>query len=211
MEIQMTTKTKTTLSLKIPPEVTKIMPWITRAKATGERSHIDWARREFEIASERAREREQAERELEERRKWREFELEQERRWQEEERQQALLLEQRRREEEERRLRVNNARYGTHYAVEDDGNEYLQPTQSSQKGWRRLLSEFDDLCDWDRYSQWGRRRTFCRATGNRWRPIRTNEDRRNRVQRDEVVNHDFDRNGMNKWHFGKKPRTPWFK
>lgn len=134
--------TKQTLSLKLPPEVAKIMPWIVSAKASGNQKLAIWARREYEIACERARQRKRFERELEERRRaQREEDACREREFQ-------------RWLREERELRERHARWGIHYALED-GWEEIQPTQGSQKGWRRLLSEHPALCDKGRYGKWG--------------------------------------------------------
>ena len=140
----------TTLSLKLPPEVAKIMPWIVAAKITGDSKQAAWARKEYKIARERATQRE---------------------RWEIE--RQALLREIKEREdqEQERHLRSVEkwqkqrdywALLGVHFAVED-GWEEIQPCHSSQKGWRRLLSECDDLVDSNRYGKWGRGR------GTRWK------------------------------------------
>lgn len=164
----------TTLSLKLPPEVANIMPWILAARKSGDPKQIAWAKREYETAQEKARWREHYERRAEERR----LRFEYEQRLREEEQEREYLAWEAEQKKQEARLR----RLGGHVATEDDGCEYLQPTQSSQKGWRRLLSECPDLCERTRYGMWGGKRdTF--ASGH------------------HSVKHNC----------GRKPRKPWFK
>ena len=55
-------------TLKLPPEATKVLPWLIAAKKGGKTKDIEWAKREYEIAERRAREREEWEQEHEERR-----------------------------------------------------------------------------------------------------------------------------------------------
>ena len=175
----MTTNTWTKLSLKLKPETAKIMDWIVAAKMSGDPKQQAWAKNEFETASERARERERAEEALREREARFAF-------WREQERL-TLELEEREREAEceakfaeVRGFQAFWAQRGYHVALEE-GCE-AQPTQSSQKGWRRLLSEHDDLCDWRRYGQWGRT-SYRRNSGHR----------------------------SAKHNCGRKPRKSWFK
>lgn len=169
----------TTLSLKLPPEVAKIMPWIVAAKKTGDRKQAAWAKKEYEIARERAAQRERWEREREERRRENErLTREREERWE--------------RQAEERRKRDEyHALLGIHYA-EEDGWEYIQPCHSSQKGWRRLLSECTDVVD--------KRRFDLGAWGSNHDRIRSNQTcgKRNKYRGD-------------KHNCGRKPRKPWFK
>jgi hypothetical protein len=169
---------KTKLALRLPPEVSKIMPWIIAARATGCPKQIAWAQKEYEIATTRARAREQWERgraereenlrlEAEKRRAldafWREFDSLRAAEWQREEREEK---------------RWNNL--GFPNALKEGFGE-PQPAQSSQKGWRRLLSEHADLCNSKRYGQWGNSEgTF------------------------QLSKH----TGLAK---GRKPRKPWFK
>ena len=138
----------TKLSLKLSPEAAKVLPWLINAKKGGKPKDVDWAKREFELAKKRAHYREMEEREAEERRARRAFEqrLFEERcereyyEWEHEQEEQQALLE----------------RLGTHFAVED-GWEEIQPTQSSQKGWRRLLSEYREVRDWGFCGDWSLR------------------------------------------------------
>lgn len=140
----------TTLSLKLPPEVAKVMPWIVAARKSGDPKQLAWAKREYEAAQEKARWREQYERRAEERR----LRFEYEQRVREEEQEREFLAWKQEQDEQKARL----ARLGVHFALED-GWEEIQPTQSSQKGWRRLLSELKDARlpppDWRAHS-WGR-------------------------------------------------------
>lgn len=165
------------LSLKLPPEVAKIMPWIVSAKASGSAKQVAWAKQEYELAQEKARWREQREQEAEERR----LEREQELRESEEraERQYQAWLEQ----------KAYWATLGIHYALED-GWEEIQPTQSSQKGWRRLLSEHADLRRDKCYGMWGGRRDRIHSNQN--------ASRKNNYRGDKP-------------NCGRKPRKPWFK
>jgi len=162
-----------TLSLKLPPEIAKIMPWIISAKASGKLNLADWAKKEYERAEQVARERERAERAAEHRREW----LQLLRKQEELERQEWLA----KRLAEERTQRARLEKLGTHFALED-GFEEIQPTQSSQKGWRRLLSECPDLCEARRYGMWGESRSVY-GSGH------------------YSVKHNC----------GRKPRKPWFK
>jgi len=122
----------TKLTLKLPPEVEKVMPWIVSAKASGVSKLAEWARREYEIASEHARQRERRERESEARRQA--YEREQK---EQKEREQHLF-------EEWQKQRARWALLGMHFALEDDFEE-IQPSQSSVKGFRRLFSEHPDI------------------------------------------------------------------
>lgn len=165
----------TTLSLKLSPEVAKIMPFIVAAKATRDPKQVAWAKQEYEIARERAAQRERWEREREERER--------------EERERAAIdafwkeLDRARNESwaEEARAMAYWNRLGFLYAEE---HGFLEPTpaHSSQKGWRRLLSEHDDLVDSNRPHKWGCSRDLFPAGHH-------------------SVKHNF----------GRKPRKPWFK
>lgn len=183
-----------TLSLNLPPEVAKIMPWIIAAKASGMPKQIKWAKGEYEFAQTRAKERTYWEQELEVRRQewarereerelqdafWREYDKTLQELWEREDRANAELY----------RLGKYWARLGFPRGLED-GFAEIQPTQSSQKGWRRLLSEHADWREKDRYSMWGGKRDY----------LRSNQtcSRRNNYR-------------GNKHNCGRKPRKPWFK
>lgn len=169
----------TTLSLKLPPEVAKIMTWVVAAKATGDSRQAAWAKKEYEIARARADQRERWEREREERERqyareeqeraereayWSEFDRLRKEAWAEED-----------------RARERWVRFGFPHA-EKDGFLEPQPSHSSQKGWRRLLSECDELVDKRRYAKWGHTRDLF-SSGH------------------HSVKHNC----------GRKPRKPWFK
>ena len=166
----------TTLSLKLSPEVAKLMPWIVAAKSSGKPKSVEWARREFEAASAQARAREQHERDERERL----------------ERRQKIEKEKRECEEREyRELQEFWNKLNVHfykfepvgYEVVPDGQwEEFLPSQSSQKGRRRLLSEHSDLVDMHRYGKWGGLSDFF-PSGH------------------HSVKHNC----------GRKPRKPWFK
>jgi hypothetical protein len=130
-----------TLSLKLPPEIAKIMPWIIAAKASGNPKQVVWAKREYEIAAERARARARWEAEAEERRIERERELST-RTWREEcwREYDRLVLEHYKREDFEKK---RWASLGFPFAFEEGFDEH-QPGHSSQKGFRRFFSEFGD-------------------------------------------------------------------
>jgi hypothetical protein len=140
-----------TLSLNLSPEVQKIMPWIISAKASGK--HTRWAHEQYEYASRLAREREAREREAERRR------LEHEARLRESEERAECERQARRKQE------ADWARRGIHFVLDEDGYKEIQPTQSSQKGWRRLLSEHSDLRKRGRYGDWGNK-NYHRTSGH---------------------------------------------
>jgi hypothetical protein len=142
---------RTKLSLKLAPEVAKIMPFIISAKASGKSGHADWAKSEFDRASAIARERERWEHEIEERRREREW-------WQQldreqEERERQAWLEKRLEEERLQRKRLDAC--NAHLYCNEDGEEEFLPSQSSQKGWRRLLSEFPQWPIFPGHCEWG--------------------------------------------------------
>lgn len=174
-----------TLSLKLPPEVAKIMPWIVAAKASGKPGHANWAKEEFERASTTAREREKWEQRLEERRRHYEW-LDQLQREQDEADRQKRL-------EERRAEQALLDRLGAHLYCNEFGEQEFLPSHNSQKGWRRLLSEFPGLCDLKRYGKWGGK-GYC-----------SNERSRFVVRKGKWVK----RKG--KYNNGRKPRKPWFK
>lgn len=159
-----TNTTKATLSLKLPPEVAKIMPWVISAKASGKSGHSDWAKSEYERAAELARERERSEAAAEECRRYYEWQ-EQLKREEEERRRQAWLAEQVR-----QRARLDAV--GAHLYLNETGEKEFLPSQSSQKGWRRLLSECPDLWESGRYGAWGCRETVGYTRRNRGRKPR---------------------------------------
>jgi hypothetical protein len=129
---------KSTLSLKLQPEVAKIIPWIISAKASGKPKDATWAKREYEIAQALARERERHEAWLEERRlekEWRQkLQLEEEERDY-----QAWLADQ---ELQQKRLDACNA----HVYTGEDGSDDFLPSQNSTSGglrreWARMQEE----------------------------------------------------------------------
>jgi hypothetical protein len=174
------------LSLKLPPEVAKIMPFIVSAKASGKTQLNEWAKQEYERALTEARMRERSEREAEVRRE----RIEWERRLIEEEQEREYLVWRQEQCVQEKRLEKLDA----HWAL-DDGREEIQPTQSSQKGWRRMLSECVDLQDRHRYYMWGgkhdryrsNQKSLCAIRGGKWKKQK------------------------GKHNNGRKPRKPWFK
>jgi hypothetical protein len=174
----------TTLSLKLPPEVAKIMPWILAAKATADPKQVAWAKREHDIARQTAHWREQRERDAEVRRS--RFAYEQQ--LQEEEQEREFLAWQREQDEQQARL----ARLGVHFAIEDDGQEYIQPTQgSSSGGLRRQWSRAEEEGIHE-HSFWERSWLIYMDHSNQ------NSSRHNNFR-------------GNKHNCGRKPRKPWFK
>jgi hypothetical protein len=164
-----TVNTEKRLTLKLSPEVAKVMPWIVAAKASANPKQVAWAKREYETAQRRAVDRERREREAARRR---------------EEHERELCEHERAHLESVERLRARDEqleKFGVHWAFED-GWEEIQPTQSSQKGWRRLLSEHSNLVIRRRYSKWGGNRELF-GSGH------------------HSVKHNC----------GRKPRKPWFK
>lgn len=163
----------TKLTLKLSPEVSKVMPWLIAAKKSGNPKDVEWAAREYELAEMRARDRERWERQVQDRRERIAFE------------QRLIAAEQERvrcaRLEEQRIEMQRLERLGAHHALEEGWMEF-QPSQSSQKGWRRMLSECVDLHDSNRYGMWG-------------------DNTSNRGSGHYTVKHNC----------GRKPRKPWFK
>ena len=166
------------LTLKLKPETAKVMPWLIANKLGGKPDLVAWAKNELHLAEQKARQREKWERE----REIRELEWEEARARRREldalnEELDRELAKEARREQREHERWLN---LGFPFAYEEGFDQPL-PAQSNQKGWRRLISEHADLCDWSRYGQWGR--------------IRGEYGRGHRSYRNE----------------GRKPRTPWFK
>lgn len=154
----------TKLSLKLSPEVAKIMPFIVSAKASGKPQLVQWAKKEYEVASAKARWREEYERGREERereaKEHRQLRAEQDAFWREFDR---IRREAWQAEDRARRYWSN---LGFSSAAEDGFLE-MQPAHSSQKGSRRLLSEFPKkkggFNDWG--AMVGRNQRWSRHTG----------------------------------------------
>jgi hypothetical protein len=171
-------KSSTTLSLKVQPEIRPFLAAIIEAKSRGDDCAVARRTEHYQSVLYRIEMEERIKRENEKRERERGLE----------------------RQEEEEGVRKRLAEWqeqklywqmlGIHFALEDDGYEYMQSTQSSQKGWRRLLSEFAKEREKGRYHMWG---------GKRDR-IRSNQTcgRRNNYRGD-------------KHNCGRKPRKPWFK
>jgi hypothetical protein len=126
-----------TLSLKLPPEVAKIMPWILSAKRTGDPKQAAWAKKEYAIASERAAQRERWEKQREER----------EREWAAEERRSEALKayweehDRIRKEEWAKEARAEALFEQLGVSGEKEGFLEPMPAQSCTKGRRRLHSQ----------------------------------------------------------------------
>lgn len=118
------------LSLNLPPELCFALPKLARSRVYGKLDQITWAEREYRYAERKLQEREARERV-------------------ERERQRVLELQRRVDVMRRSRIRCLELREG----VEPD--EPQAPAQSSQKGWRRLLSEHLDLRIPGRYGEWG--------------------------------------------------------
>lgn len=179
----------TKLSLKLPPEVAKIMPWIIQAKVSGKPGSADWAKEEYERAADIARQRERWEREREEDRRVR---AQQEAFWREygERVRQAKLEEERL---QPKRLDACSAHL---YCNEDGEEEFLPSHGSSNGGLRRQWARSQEAGLRD-HSFWERKwladapRSNERWGKNRYHP--------KRIYRDHSHNN------------GRKPRKPWFK
>lgn len=141
--------TKSTLTLRLPAEAMKVMPHLVRAKMLGKPKLIESVRGHFKAELAKARHREESQRRREQEREWQEQlrAAEHEALKREAEKAEAWRL-----EEEKRVAWIFR---DTHfYLGEDDELEFL-PRHSSNKGFRRLLSEHPDLRESRRYGQWG--------------------------------------------------------
>ena len=119
---------KTTLTLRIPEEARKVLPWLIAAKAARRDREAEWLKGVFQDKLHEARERERRELEARERREY-------------EERERQAELE--RLEEECRKWQEwwDKTWFNTHFYISEDGLEEFLPSQSSNnKGFRCFVS-----------------------------------------------------------------------